>query len=369
MAQPVRIGFVGCGSVMRRCYMPLARQLEMRGVAQVIAVCDKHMDRAEDVRDEYGVQNLTADYRELVARDDIDLVAVTTSMVPHGEIAKAALEAGKHVLVEKPMAVTLPEAAELVEMAKTSPGLLLPAPHVILSPTFQTIWKRVHRGDIGKVLSARAFYGWAGPSWGKWFYEPGGGSLFDLGVYNVTSLTALLGPVKRVTALAGIAIPERVVDDEMTKVNAVDNAHVLMDFGEGVYAVTTTGFTIQQYKVPGIELYGSDGVIYMNGEDWDPDGYQMWQNDAGCWQVYNETDPNWPWTDGLRHLVECIQRNEKPIITPEHGYHVLEIMLKAQEAGVDGQTKTIESTFTPPSFGLDIEQQAMHLVHDAGHGS
>ncbi len=366
MTDPVRIGFVGCGSVMRNCYMPLAKQLEMRGIAKVVAVCDIHADHGVYIADTYGITDFTTDYKELVVRDDIDLVVVTTSMPAHGPIAKAALEAGKHVLVEKPMAVTLEQAAELVEMAKTSAGYLLPAPHVVLSPTYQTIWKRVHRGEIGKVLSARAFYGWSGPTWGKWFYEQGGGSLFDLGVYNVVSLTGLLGPVKRVMAMAGIAIPERVVDGEMTKVDAVDNAHVLLDWGEGVYAVVTTGFTIQQYKVPGIELYGSTGVIYMNGEDWDPNGHDVWQNDAGFWAQYKETDASWPWTDGLRHMVECIRSGERPIITPEHGYHVLEIMLKAQESGRDGQAKMIESTFTPPSFDLEIEQQAVHLMHDSG---
>jgi predicted dehydrogenase len=242
----------------------------------------------------------------------------------------------------------------------------LPAPHVILSDTFQTIWKRVHRGDIGKVLTARAFYGWAGPNWGQWFYRPGGGPLFDLGVYNVVSLTALLGPAKRVTALTGTAIPERVVDGEVMKVESEDNAHVLIDFGDSVFAVVTTGFTIQKYRVPGIELYGTKGTIQMVGEDWDPDGYELWQNDAGCWQVFQETNPNWPWTDGLRHMVDCIQQGVRPIITPEHGYHALEIMIKAQEAGRDGQARTIESTFTPPTFGEQLETVPVHLMHDTG---
>jgi predicted dehydrogenase len=128
-------------------------------------------------------------------------------MQQHGEIARAALEAGKHVLVEKPMAMTLPEAAELVELARHSPGCLVCAPHVVLSPTYQAIWQRLQQGAIGKVLSARGFYGWSGPIWGQWFYRPGGGAMFDLGVYNVTTLTGLLGPAKRVMAMSGIAIP------------------------------------------------------------------------------------------------------------------------------------------------------------------
>jgi predicted dehydrogenase len=221
----------------------------------------------------------------------------------------------------------------------------------------------VQRGDIGPVYLARALYGWAGPWWGRWFYEPGGGSLFDLGVYNVTSLTGLLGPAKRVTAMTGVAIPERIVEGAPMKIEAEDNAHVLMDFGNSVFAVVSTGFTIQQYRTPAIELYGATGTLQMMGDDWDPDGYELWQNDVGAWQVYGETDPAWPWTDGLRHTVECIQNGEKPLVTPEHAYHVLEIMLAAQAAGRDGVAKEIKSTFTPHRFHQEAHEAA-HLVHD-----
>jgi predicted dehydrogenase len=254
------------------------------------------------------------------------------------------------VLVEKPMSVNLAEAAQLVELAKKSPGYLVCAPHVILSPTFRIMWQRIKRGDIGKVLTARANYGHGGPSWGPWFYRRGGGAIFDLGVYNITSLTGFIGPAKRVMAMTGVAIPERVVDGQLMKVEAEDNAHILIDFGESVFAVVTTGFTMQEYRCPAIELYGSEGTIQMLGDDWDPEGYELWQNKVGAWQLFAETDPNWPWTDGLRHMVECIQQQVKPLITPEHAYHVLEIMLKAQQSGEDGQTKLIESSFTMPSL-------------------
>ncbi len=367
MTTPVRVGIVGCGSVMQRPYITIFNRLRLEGKVEGIVLCDVEESRRELV-DKFQFQRFTTDFEEVVGADDVDLVLVLTSMPQHGPITKAALQAGKHVLVEKPMSTDLAEAAEIVELAKTSPGYLIPAPHVILSPTYQTIWRRIHNGDIGKPYLARAIYGWAGPSWGKWFYEPGGGSMFDLGVYNVVSLTGLLGPVKRVTGLVGTAIPERVVDGEMMKVNADDNAHILLDFGDSVFAVVTTGFTMQKYRTPAIEIYGSKGTIQMMGDDWDPEGYELWQNEVGAWQIFEETDPNWPWTDGLRHMVESIQTGQKPIITPEHGYHVLEIMLKAQAAGRDGQARTIESTFTPPSFALDdAEGEAAHLIHDRSH--
>jgi predicted dehydrogenase len=301
---------------------------------------------------------------DLVRRDDIDLVLVLTSMKEHGPITQAALEAGKHVLVEKPMAVTLEEATRLVELAEESSGYLLCAPHVILSPTYQAIWRHLKQGDIGKVHLARARYGWAGPWWSQWYYRPGGGPLFDLGVYSVTSLTGLFGPAKRVMAMTGIAIPERVVDGEQIRVETEDNFQIVIEFGDALLASITTGFSMQVYRNPAIELYGEEGTLQMLGDDWAPEGYELYQNETGTWQLFDEPDPQWPWTDGLRHLVECIHRGTAPLIRPEHAYHVTEIMIKAAASGKDGTVKSLESTFTPPTFSGEVNYAPRHIYHD-----
>jgi predicted dehydrogenase len=361
--QPVKIGIVGCGDVLS-AYMAIGEKLRCRGTIEVVAACAATEKKRDFVRKEYGISKFTTDYRELVQDDQVDLVLVLTSSQTHGAIVRAALEGGKHVLVEKPMAVTLEEAAQIVELARHSPGYLLCAPFVLLSPTYQTIWQRVHQGDIGKVLSARARYGWAGPWWADWFYRAGGGAIFDFGVYNITSLTGLLGPAKRVMAMTGATIPERELHGGRVRVEAEDNAQIMIDFGESVFAVVTTGFTIQRYRCPAIELYGSQGTLQLLGDDWAPQGYELWQNRVNAWQVFYETDLFWQWTDGLRHMVECIQRQTPPICTPEHAFHVLEIMIKAQESGREGQAKLIESSFTLPTFAAKAEAEAAHLVHD-----
>jgi hypothetical protein len=102
----------------------------------------------------------------------------------------------------------------------------------------------------------------------------------------------------------------------------------------------------------------------MLGDDWDPDGYELWQNSAGAWQVFKETAPDWPWTDGLRHLVECIRQGSRLLITPEHALHVLEIMLNAQQSGREGRAIPIESSFMPPEFSESKPVEAAHLAHD-----
>lgn len=344
----VRLGIIGLGSVFEP-YAALMRELIYEDRVEIAATCDTEPARAGRVRRFLGRDApFTTDYREVLARDDVDAVIVLTSMPYHGEIAAAALTAGKHVLVEKPMAVTLEEAAALVEQAAALPQLLVCAPHVVLSPTYQALWKRVVDDDeIGPVLSARARYGWAGPDWGKWYYQTGGGPLFDLGVYNITSLTGLMGPVQRVTALAGTAIPERVVEGEQIKVENYDNYQILLDFGDARFAVVTTGFTMQDYRSPAIELYGSSGVAQMLGDDWAPQGYEIAHNDRPGWTQFGEVDSQWPWTAGLRHLVDCLIDGTDLLIQPNHAYHCLEVMVKAQVAASTGMAQTIESTTEP----------------------
>ena len=363
---PIGVGVIGCGSVSRKYIPHLLRLNVPRPRVDIRLLCDVDPDRKAEVAARYAIDRFSTDPEAVFADPAIDLVLVLTSMPEHGHLARAALEAGKHVLVEKPMAMTVEEAAHLVELAGRSPGFLLPAPHVVLSPTYQAMWRRLHRGDVGTVRTARGFYGWAGPDWGQWFYKPGGGPMFDLGVYNVTTLTGLLGPAKRIVALSGVAIPERVVDGEMTKVETDDNAQLLLDFGDARYAVVTTGFTIQKYRVPGIELYGSDGTIQMIGDDWAPKGYELWENKAGCWQIFEDTS-GWPWTDGIRHLVECVETGTPPHITPEHAFHVLEIMTKSMESGRTGRALDIESTFTLPRFeGADLLGTGAERDHAPG---
>jgi len=328
-------------------YMQIAQKHIAANNIEIAAACDVREERRRLMREQFGVQRITDRYQEVIESPDIDLVLVLTSMNEHGPIAHAALKTGKHVIVEKPMSTSLDEAAAMVETAKTSAGYLLVAPHVILSPTFKEMAKRIHAGDIGKVCAARAIYGWSGPEWGKWFYLKGGGPIFDLGVYNITSLTGWLGPAKRVMAMTGQAIPQRMVEGEMMQIETEDNAQILLDFGNACYATVFTGFTIQDKRAPAIELYGSEGVIQMLGDDWAPEGYELYQRSTQQWTRWEEKRGEWPWVDGLNHMIECIQQKRKPAITPEHAFHVLEIMLKATQSSDEGRGIDLTSTFTP----------------------
>lgn len=361
MTHSIRIGVIGMGSVSES-YIPHVRRLPMEGVpCEIVVACD--LRAGQRARAEaHQISDFTTDPAEVIGRKDVDLVMILTAMPSHGPLALAALKAGKHVLLEKPMSIDLAEASEILALSKTSAGNLVCAPHVTLSPVYREISQRIASGEIGRPLTARGLYGWAGPDWASWFYEPGGGPMFDLGVYNVTTLTGLLGPARRVMALGTTAFPERIVDNRKIKVEIEDNVHLLIEFGGGCIASIATGFTMQKYRTPGIEIYGSEGTVQMIGEDWGPQGYELWRNDRACWEVH-ELGGGWRWTDGIRDLIQSAQEGRKPVNAPDHAFHVLEVMSKCHESILTGRAIDIASTFTPLVFENRAVRLAPHLDH------
>lgn len=356
----LRLGVLGLGSVFTGPYRQLINQLRHEGLATLTAAFDVDAAKSTAVALLYPGIATPPSAAALMARDDVDAVLVLTSMNEHGALASAALQAGKHVLVEKPMATTLLEARRLLEVSRQSPGVLVCAPHIVLSPTYRAMHAAVHAGRIGTVLLARARYGWAGPWWSEWFYKPGGGALFDLGVYNLTSLCGFLGSVQRVCAMVGTAIPRRMAAGAQISVQADDNAQVLLDFGASRFGSITTGFTMQKYRGPAIELYGSEGVLQLLGDDWAPQGFEEWTKARQVWELHEESDPRWPWTAGLRHLVDCVASSTPSITRPEHALHCLEVMQAARTSALEGRHVTIESQFPP------LDYRAVADTPDAG---
>jgi predicted dehydrogenase len=359
---PLRLGILGLGSVYWTPYRAAIERLG--GRVRVTAAYDPDPAKRSAADGATGAPVSVPAAEAVIGHSEVDAVLVLTSMREHGRLAQAALEAGKHVLVEKPMATSLEEARALADAARSSDRTLVCAPAVLLSPTYRAIAARVAAGEAGRVVLARARYGWAGPWWGRWYYERGGGALFDLGIYNVTSLCGLLGPVRRVVALVGTAIPERTVEGAQVRVESDDNAHLLLDFGESRFATVTTGFTMQRYRSPAIELYGTEGVVQMLGDDWAPEGFEQWRNAAGVWEVHPETAPQWSWTAGLDHLVECVERGVAPVMAPAHALHALEVMLAAKRSAEEGRAVEIETGFPAPDYSAFPEAGGEQRVHD-----
>jgi predicted dehydrogenase len=361
----VGLGILGCGSVFE-AYARQIKSLEAEGRARVLIAHDPIEERRKVARELFPAACTTVNTPEAVLHDTaVQAVCILTSMNEHAPLAIAALAAGKHVLLEKPMATSLAEAALLTQAAQQSQGILVCAPHVLLSPTYRELYDRVREEDIGRVLSARARYGWRGPDWAEWYYKRGGGAIFDLGIYNIVSLCGLLGPVRRVSAMVGTAVPSRSVQGRDITVEVEDSAHILLDFGDSRFAVMTTGFVIANYRSPAIELYGERGVLQLMGDDWAPNGFERWHERLGVWEIHQEVAPSWPWTDGIRHLVECIESGAKPVLLPEHAYHALEVAIAAKDASSKGRHQDITSTFQPLDYGgVERSVRGARFRHD-----
>ncbi len=352
---------------MQGPYMELVNKLVFKKIINLKSLSDTNIKLEKILKKKFKFKYLYTDYKRILNDKEIDVVLILTSMNEHASIAKKALLNQKHVLVEKPMATNMKDLKELYKLAKKSETFLFAAPFVILSPTFQAIHQELNKKTIGNVSLARARYGWSGPNWGEWYYKTGGGPLFDLGVYNITTLTGLLGPVKNIIAKSSISKPFRIINGKKIKVMTDDNFQILLEFQNKCLANVTTGFTMQQYSSPAVELYGSDGTIQMLGDDWEPKAYEIWNNKKSSWELFKTPYANWPWASGFTHLIDCIINKKKPIINLDHAYHVNEIMIKIYKSSQMKKQISIKTTFEPLKFNKKIKIKKTHLDHDRSH--
>jgi predicted dehydrogenase len=231
-SKKLRIAVIGCGSVSNR-YIP---HLQTSPHLQIVSLCDKIYERAVAQNKQYAVGAATYPSIDAMLKGGpFDLLVNLTDMQQHGRLNRQALFAGKHVWSEKPMANTYAEGKALLDLAKARKLRIWGAPAVVTSPQFRFMSNAIQEGKLGRLAAAHGQYGHTGPGWSAFFYEKGGGSLPDLGVYNIATLTGLLGPAKAVMAMTSIVKKERTTDDKgKIKVEAEDNAQVLLDHGNGV---------------------------------------------------------------------------------------------------------------------------------------
>ena len=244
MTAPVKAGLIGCGSLSLIGILPQLAEPDAKERLELVAVCDVNETRARETAERFGVPDAYSDAQELIARDDIDLVLVITPIEYHYPLAMDALRAGKHVYVQKTMATTYAEAREMVETARERGLTLVAAPGQMLAPAMQAMKQLVSSGALGDVYWAwgstggwyhdeptRRGEGALGAVDPTWYYRAAGGPLRDVTVYVLHSLTGVLGPARRVTAMSGIRNPMRQWRDKAIPVEVDDNSLLLLDFG------------------------------------------------------------------------------------------------------------------------------------------
>jgi predicted dehydrogenase len=280
--KPVRVGILGAGNVLWAYFQVLDRLIP-RGLVTAGPVCARRRENWKSLQTKRpGIE--LVDTVEDVLDADVDVVVIITPPDSHAELARRALERGKHVLVEKPLAASRAEAEPIVELASRRGLHLLCAPFVQLAPTLRALWTRVQGGEIGKVHSTRSLYGNAGSTWAKWYHDGRVSPLAEVGIYNLKSLTAIAGPVVEALAANATALLRREIEGESIENPGEDVSHVILRHQNGALSSIVSSHAIQRYRRPALEIYGTDGTANLLGDDWDPRGFEIWRNDRASWE-------------------------------------------------------------------------------------
>ena len=369
----MRIGILGAGDVAQAVYIPGVAAQAARGVHELVALCDQIPGRAADLAGRYGIPRHYESYDRMLADAPIDAVVNLTPPTFHATAILKALDAGKHVYTEKPIATTLEDADRVIAAAREKELTLAVAPATTSHPELREVRDLIRSGLIGKVCYVRARGSHPGPAWlldyrtdPTWFYQPGAGPVFDLGIYPLSYVTWFLGPARRVFAFSGIAIPQRDVragtaKGKVVEVGVDDNTQIMLDFGDACFAQIDASFVVFSSKGPRCEIAGSRGVINLAG-DADAPPYEVLLDDAERglrgWltpeKVYRgrfvapqqgRAGAEWTLANGVEHFVRAIEGQEELILRPEHARHVLEIILKGYESAREGRAMDLTTTF------------------------
>ena len=249
-------------------------------------LCDTPEDRARAFAAQFGFSRAEADWRKAVADPAVDVVSIATPNELHRPISEAALRAGKHVWLEKPMALSLADAKAMADLAAKHPGqVTLLGYNYLRSPAFQAARNMIRKGMIGRPLQFRGVYDEdysADPalpwSWRMTHGAGGLGALGDLGCHLVSQMLELMGPVSEITAMTQIAVPHRPSPEGPRTVENEDSALALIRFASGAQGSFATSRVAWGRKCRlQWEVHGSDGTIVFDQENLN----ELWIHRAG----------------------------------------------------------------------------------------
>lgn len=358
---PVNVGIIGAGNVLF-AYLQVVDRLAPRGQARLGAVCCRDREKWPALLARRPDLKLVQSAREVV-ESDAEVMVIITPPNSHGELTALALEHGKHVVAEKPLASTRPEAESLARLASNRSLHLLAAPFIQMAPTFRALWGVIRDGAIGTVHSARGLYGNAGSTWARWYHDGSISPLAEVGIYNLKSLTALLGPIVEIHAASTVAVRRRVVEGAEIANSGPDVSHVLVRHESGALSSIVSSHAIQRYRRPGLELYGTDGTANLLGDDWDPRGFEIWRNESGRWEEYEPIEPTWLWADGLSELVAALREHRAPLAEISHDVHLIEVLDAAERSASERAWISVNSRF----HDLDLQPELVTGPRDVHH--
>ena len=353
----VKVGIIGCGNISGM-YLSVSKRFE---VFDVVALADLDIERAKAKAAEHGSARACT-VEELLRDPEIRIVVNLTIPAVHYEVAMAALEAGKNVHNEKPLAIERADAGKLLDTAKSKGLLVGGAPDTFLGGAHQTCRKLIDDGVIGEPVAAAAFIMGSGmEAWHPdpdFFYQKGGGPMLDVGPYYVTALVNMVGPVKRVTGSARISFPERLITSQPKhgrKIKVTTPTHIagVMDFASGAIGTISASFDVMGgARLPCIEVYGSEGTLSVP----DPNCF------GGTPVVHRHDQEGWnevPFSHtanlnnsrgvGVADMAYALLSGRPHRCSGELAYHVLDVMLAFNEASDTGAHVEIGSSCERPA--------------------
>ncbi|MCY4656777.1 MAG: Gfo/Idh/MocA family oxidoreductase [Gammaproteobacteria bacterium] len=361
MTDPVRIGLIGCGTISG-AYLRAAqvfKQLEFVACADIVP------EAAQRVQEKWNVRSMSVD--ELLINDEVEVVLNLTIPKAHVEVNFAALEAGKHTYSEKPFGLNVEDGLKVLEASKKHDLRVGCAPDTFLGGGHQTVRGLIDDGAIGRPLAGTAFMQSHGVEmWHPspvFYYEEGGGPLFDMGPYYLTALVNSLGPVKRVAAITGKGFEQRLVTSKPLEGTVIDvevdtHAAGTLEFVNGAIITVVMSFDVWNHTNHNIEVHGTDGSISIP----DPNGFGGKVRTSGKSREWQEQELTHGYTDnmrsiGLADMCKGIRTNRPHRASGELAFHVLEIMAAFETSSTSGTHVEIESC---PSSPMPLPQGLSH---------
>jgi predicted dehydrogenase len=351
-----RIGIVGCGNISS-IYLKNGQQTFE--VLEVAACADLILERAQAQAEAYGVPRACS-VEELLADPEIEIVVNLTIPQAHFSVAMQAIEAGKSVHNEKPLALTREEGQQMLKAAAAKGVRVGGAPDTFLGGGHQTCRKLIDDGWIGEPIGATAFMLCHGhESWHPspvFYYEVGGGPMFDMGPYYLTALVNMMGPIARVSGEAAITFPQRTITSKPlygTVIDVETPTHIAstLQFESGAIGTIITSFDVWSSQLPRIEVYGTEGSLSVP----DPNGFggPVMLRRAGATE-WHEVPLSHGYAEnsrgiGVADMAYALRSGRSHRANGEVTYHVLDVMHATLDSPREGRHITVESTCARPA--------------------
>jgi len=362
---PMNVGIVGCGMIVN----PYLQACGESRWLNLVACADLVEDRAaaacaKTAENGWGNPDVCS-YEEMLADRNVDLVMNLTNPKAHFGLNIRALEAGKHVHAEKPLCVTREEGRRLLDAAGKNNVRLGCAPDTFLGSGHQTARALIDNGAIGEPASVTMFFAGGGPDGyhedPEFFFQAGAGPLFDVGVYCLTDVINLLGPVQKVSAMAKTTFSERTVLSKKKygqkfKVEVPTHVSASLEFANGVVGTFVTSFDIKGgHHLPLIEIYGTEGTLCVpdpNGFGGKPAIFRTAEAGSG-WQEVEPTHGYGGTSRGIgaADIAAAVAGERTHRATGELAFHVLDVGLAMYESSDSGRAMEVACKLErPPAF-------------------